>query len=145
MPIFEYYCEKCEIIFEDTLTLKSEIEEFRESHPCPQCNELAVRDKVTTLNFKFAAPPGPTAGTGVHGQSGVHDLDYPRLDKAVGRSADLKWANFSRQKAARDQIRRQAGTNSLSVDRSGQATPTDPALMKIREKSMTLFKKSQKS
>jgi hypothetical protein len=144
LPIFEYSCEKCEILFESLLTQRAEIEEYREWHPCIKCGERAEREKMSITNFSFKAPAGPTAGSGVHGQSGVHDLDYPKLDKAVGRSSAVKWQHYDARKAARDKIRKESGTNALTIGADGKPAPADPNSIKIREKALSALSKAKK-
>lgn len=140
MPIYEYACQACMILFEETLTLRAEIEEFREEHPCPQCGTKAAREKVAAVNFSFVAPAGQTAGTGVHGQSGVHDLDYPKLDKAVGRSASKKWEIYDARKNVRDKVRREAGSNSIALSSEGKLVAADKKSLDQREKAFSTFK-----
>lgn len=140
MPIFEFACQACMILFEETLTLRAEIEQFRDSHPCPKCGGNADREKVAVVNFSFVAPAGQTAGTGVHGQSGVHDLDYPKLDKAVGRSSSKKWEVYDARKNARDKIRKEAGSNSIALSSEGRPIAANKESLDRREKALSTFK-----
>jgi len=144
MPTFEYSCSKCEILFEELLLKISEIEEYKDWHPCPQCGDPADREKVSLTNFSFKAPGGPTQGSGVHGQSGVHDLDYPKLDKAVGRSSSVRWTNFDKKKKERDRIRKEAGTNALSVGPDGRPKPMSSDVAQKREKVLSNLSKIKK-
>lgn len=144
MPTYEFACSICEIIFEELLLSTDEIKNYRDSHPCPSCGEAAVRSPVVAVNFAFKAPGGQTQGLGVHGQSGVHDLDYPALDKAVGRSSAVKWQKYDERKTERDKIRKKLGTNSISVSSDGEIRPADGALMNLREKAITTFKTVKK-
>ena len=132
------------IEFEELLTQSDEVKQYSESYPCPECGEMAPRIKVSAVSFAFKAPAGQTAGSGVHGQSGVHDLDYPTVDKAVGRSASKRWGAFNARKAERDRIRKESGTNSVTrVGDTVAPLPSNAAT--IREKAMTTFNKAKKS
>lgn len=77
---------------------------------------------MSSTNFAFKAPPGRTAGSGVHGQSGSHDLDYPILDKAIGRSAEEKWKKQARKTAAREALRKATGKTAESEAREALAS-----------------------
>lgn len=77
------------------------------------------------------------------GNSGVHDLDYPVLDKAVGRSANRKWKEYDARKKARDEARRRFGTNAISVGPDGEASPASPGVLDVREKGLQLLKKAK--
>ena len=141
MPTFEYSCQACEILFEELLIQSDEIEKYREWHPCPQCGERSQREAVSMINFAFKAPAGQTQGSGVHGQSGVHDLDYPKIDKAVGRSAAVKWQQYNQRKADRDKVRKEAGTNAIAMTPEGKPVAADSATSQLREKALKTFSK----
>lgn len=144
MPTFEYFCEDCEVEFEELLLKKDEVQEYFDHHPCPNCKGRAERIRVAAFSFKFAGGVNKGAGTGVHGNSGVHDLDYPVIDKAVGRSAETKWEAYNERKEARDKVRREAGTNAIS--QSGDSiAPADRGTIETREKALKLFNKGDKS
>lgn len=144
MPTFEYECSTCQIEFEELLTQSDEVKQFSEEHPCPECHQMATRIKVSAVSFAFKAPAGQTAGSGVHGQSGVHDLDYPSVDKAVGRSAGKRWNSFNERKAKRDKVRKEAGTNA--VTRVGDTVaPLDSGAASVRERAMNTFNTVKKS
>ena len=141
MPTFEYSCDACEILFEELLLQQDEIAKYREWHPCPQCGGRAAREAVSLISFNFKAPAGQTQGSGVHGQSGVHDLDYPKLDKAIGRSANVKWQQYHARKAERDKVRKEAGTNQITVTPDGKPLAADATTTKLREQAMKTFSK----
>lgn len=145
MPVLEYTCQKCEILFEEVLLQTGDIKKYEEWYPCPQCGGRAEREKVSLTNFNFKAPRGQTQGSGVHGQSGVHDLDYPRLDKAIGRSANVKWSQYNDRKAARDKVRKESGNNQVSVTPDGKVLPSDVGTKVIREKAMGTFSKVKRA
>jgi putative FmdB family regulatory protein len=87
MPIFKYTCKNCNLSF-DKLLPKIGGEPQTE---CINCGKMADK-QVSVSNFEFS---------GKTGNSGVHDLDYPGIDKAVGRSAEKRWtAMKDRQKVA---------------------------------------------
>lgn len=138
MPIFEYFCDDCEIEFEELLLKKAEVEEFVDHYPCPQCHGRAERVKVAEFAFKFAG--GVRGESGVHGNSGVHDLDYPSLDKTVGRSSEAKWNNINKRQAARSKARKELGTNSISTVGDKVEAVSEKTLNE-RERGLKLYKK----
>lgn len=140
MPIFGYTCKSCEVEFEECLIQSEDVGKYSKWHPCPQCRGRAARMKVSAVNFSFTAPAGRTQGSGVHGQSGVHDLDYPSVDKAVGRSSTKKWEYYNARKSARDKARRELGVNAIKqVD--DVVIPLDKQSSKIRDQGLgTLLK-----
>jgi hypothetical protein len=145
MPTFEYYCEKCKALFEEILILPDDIKQYSQKHPCGKCHELASRVPISlTSPPVFKAPAGQTQGSGVHGQSGSHDLDYPTLDKAIGRSSEKKWAEYAKRKSARDQIRKESGTNAISTA-GGRTAPVDPAVLKLRETGLNTLSKGKRT
>ncbi len=143
MPTFEFRCEKCPCAFEELLLTKAETERHADSHPCPVCGKASARQRVTQFSFGFKAPPGRTQGTGVHGNSGVHDLDYPTLDKAVGRSAEKKWGDVRDRKKERDKIRKDSGSAALAIGKDGSVAPLDSKTAAMREKAVSAFSKSR--
>lgn len=134
--IYEYYCDACECEFEELFTSSEESKTYFEWHPCPTCKDRAERIKISMVSFKFGGTPG---------NSGSHDLDYPVLDKAVGRSAETRWTGYNERKAKRDKIRKDAGTNSVSVTSSGDVIPTDSGKLGLREKAYKLLRKAKDS
>lgn len=140
MPTFEYFCDKCDVFFEELLLQRSEVEKHRESHPCPSCSSLSKRSPVVSVSFAFKGPSGQTQGSGVHGQSGIHDLDYPSIDKAVGRSSAKKWNVYNDRKAERDSARRDFNTNSISTNSNNESFPVNEQNMKLRESANKTLK-----
>jgi putative FmdB family regulatory protein len=138
MPSFEYFCKDCKKIFEELLLQPGDAKKYEKQHPC-KCGRIAER-VLSKSNFAFKAPSGPTQGSGVHGQSGVHDLDYPALDKAVGRSADTKWGVYHERKAVRDKARAKFGTNAVKQVRD-KITPLTKDQLAARESGMKMHLK----
>lgn len=138
MPVFEYACQACEVEFEEVLTLQDDIKQYTTWHPCPSCGGQAPRLGISLTNFNFKG--GVRGESGVHGQSGSHDLDYPTLDKAVGRSAEKKWDRIRNEKAVREKIRKETGSAALSVE-SGSLAPANPENLKVRQMALRTFKK----
>ena len=142
MPIFIYECRTCEVEFEEFIVHQEDTKKYSEHHPCPECKRRAKRIKVNSVSFSFKAPNGQTQGSGVHGQSGVHDLDYPSLDKAIGRSSTKKWEYYYDRKKARDKARRELGTNAVKqVD--GVVTALDSQTADFREKGLKTLRKAK--
>jgi len=137
LPIIEYQCNDCRIVFEELLLSSDDIKQYSEKHPCKKCGKLVPRIPSAT-NFKFnnmgESGPIPRRSTGSH--------DNPSLDIAVGRSANRKWEAYDADRVERAKIRRQAGTHALSIDPStGKPVPADNNTMQIREKALTTFKR----
>lgn len=141
MPSYEYFCSKCNVQFEELLLLPEEAKKYMHQHPCRKCKKPADRI-MSKSSFTFKAPPGLTQGTGVHGQSGVHDLDYPTLDKAVGRSSNKKWEMYNSKQQERDTVRKKYGTHAISTV-SDKVTPLNNHQLNVREKALKLFKKAK--
>ena len=142
IPSDEYYCEACEAIFEELRLSRDEVRAHAKSHPCKFCGQESGRvPSASNFTFKGVAEGDPTRA----GNSGVHDLDYPTLDKAVGRSANRKWKEYGARKAARDEARRRFGTNAISVGADGSPAPVDPKVLDARDKGLRLLKKAKES
>lgn len=140
MPTYEYYCEACEAIFEELHLSREDRDRYSKGYPCKSCGRQAVRvPSASNFTFKGVSEGDPTR----RGNSGVHDLDYPSLDKAVGRSANRKWKEYRARKAANDSVRREAGATALSVGPDGKVVPTDAGTLEAREKGLRLFKRAR--
>ena len=141
MPSYEYRCEPCGVVFEELLLKREEVKAYSKEHPCPQCSEPAGRVlSRTNFQFKGTSEGDPTR----RGNSGSHDLDYPSGDKAVGRSANRKWKEYDEKFAARAAIRRELGTNAVSVAPDGTVTATDKSTLKAREAGISTWQKALK-
>lgn len=141
MPTFEYKCDQCEIEFEELLIQTDDVKKYFKWHPCPGCGGKSTRLSISVTNFKFAG--GVRGESGVHGNSGVHDLDYPTLDKAVGRSSEKKWTRINSDRIERQKIRKESGTNNLSkID--GKVAPASSEVLNLREAAITKFEQVKK-
>lgn len=140
LPTFEYACDKCEVFFEELHVSRADVEKYSKEHPCPACGNPSQRIP-SAANFTFSGPAGsdPTSG---RTSSGSHDLDYPSLDKAIGRSANRKWRAYEPKKAARDQLRRETGSVAIMETREGPK-PMDASSLAAREKGLSMFKKAR--
>lgn len=127
------------MLFEELLN-STESKEYFSAHPCPECGESAPRVmSAANFNFKGVAEGDPTR----KGNSGVHDLDYPTLDKAIGRSANRKWKEYHKEKAARDNARKALGTNTIT-ERDGHAAPVESGVMGLRRQGIKTLRKAIK-
>lgn len=143
MPSYEYFCQACDATFDDLLISTEEIKLYSKEHPCPSCGAICPKiPSVTNFTFKGPAGSDPTSG---RSSSGSHDLDYPSLDKAVGRSANRKWKSFSEKKKARDQVRRETGSIAITESKDGTMTPTNQNILSARETGLKTFKKARNS
>ncbi len=140
MPVYEYHCLKCKMIFEELILFKSDISKYSKEHGCGKCGSICKRvPSASNFQFKGLSEGDPTN----QGNSGIHDLDYPSLDKAIGRSANRKWKAYSKKKEEHDRVRRESGSIEISVDSSGNVFPTDTETLKIRKKALSIFKKAK--
>lgn len=102
MPRFEFECPYCNVRFERSLKMGD-----HPSHPCPKCECDAPR-VWNGFAFGFGETPGAATGN-----TGVHDKDYPTADKAVGRSAEARWGEYTARAKVKEQAREQGGTHAL--------------------------------
>lgn len=123
MPTYEYKCEPCEVAFEELLLRQDDVKQYSDHHPCPNCGQDAQRNYVTAFGFAFK---GEVRGkSGVHGNSGVHDLDYPTLDKAVARSSEKRWEIQRERVAEIEKVRNDSGNRAVTLDETGSFRPMD--------------------
>lgn len=102
MPQYTFECQTCEVRFERTLKMDNHL-----SHECPSCKEPAPR-VLDNFAFQFGKAEGAAPGN-----TGVHDQDYPTADKAVGRSAEARWAHINDRDKVKAEARKQGGTHAL--------------------------------
>lgn len=104
MPKYVFECQECNVRFERTLKMGDHT-----THACPSCKEGAPRVlDGEGFSFGFAKPENSTPAN-----SGVHTDDYPTADRAVGRSADERWALVKEREKVKAEARRQGGTHAL--------------------------------
>jgi len=62
MPLYEYYCEKCQHAFDDVLPISKRNEPTKQ--PCPECGAEEVRKGVseTTMGVDMTATPDKKTG-----------------------------------------------------------------------------------
>ena len=101
MPKYEFECGACQLRFERNLKVGD-----HPTHSCPSCSDPADR-MVSNFAFSFAQGGEDTAN------SGVHDHDYPTADKAVGRSAEARWAHIKAREKVKAEARKQGETHAL--------------------------------
>lgn len=101
MPKFNFECSDCKLEFERNLKTVAQ------SHECPNCQKTAP---LVVSSFGFGFKQDLTKSPG---NSGVHDLDYPTADKAVGRSAEVRWGVHAAREKVKAEARKQGGTRSL--------------------------------
>jgi putative FmdB family regulatory protein len=141
MPIFEYICEECPVEFEELLLNKDDVDKYQDAHPCPSCGKPAPK-AVSAFSFGFKG--GVRGLSGVHGNSGVHDLDYPTLDKAVARSSEKRWKHHNERQAEINRVRKEAGAYAVTTDTAGNVRPTDNKTLEVRSKAIDTMKKVMK-
>lgn len=110
MPKYIFECQ-CGLRFDRTLKMG-----LHPTHGCPSCREEAPRI-FSGVDFGFAFAANANA---VSPNTGVHDLDHPSADKAVGRSADNRWQTYHNRASIKDKVRKVAGVQQLArVDGDG--------------------------
>lgn len=142
MPTFEYACDGCRVFFEELHISQEDVRKYAKEHPCPACGNSSQRIP-SAANFTFSGPSGsdPTSG---RSSSGSHDLDYPSLDKAIGRSANRKWKAYEPKKQARDQVRRETGSVAIMETKDGPRA-ADQATLSVREAGLSMFREARKT
>lgn len=101
MPKYEFECPECTLRFERNLKVGAHT-----THTCPSCKDPAPV-RLTGFGFSF------TTNEGAQANSGVHDHDYPTADKAVGRSAAIRWEHIQARNKVKQAARAQGGTPAL--------------------------------
>ena len=101
MPVFRYECKKCGVTFNKLVASATN----SQATGCTACGAIANKI-VTASNFAFHSDRP-------QGETGVHDIDYPVIDKAVGRSAETRWTDFKDRRDFEDGARKQYGTEYL--------------------------------
>lgn len=106
MPRYAFECPACVLRFERNLRVEN-----HPDYPCPSCRKPAPL-VLSEFGFSFGQ------GSAAQANSGVHDLDYPSADKAVGRSAGKRWAHIEAREAVKKEAREQGQTHAL-IRRTG--------------------------
>jgi len=102
MPTYSFKCNKCYLKFDRSLKIS-------ESHslPCPDCGSSVAKLPAKGVGMKMGAV-----------------TSIPKdIDLAVGRDADKKWMEYEDKKSVKDKIRKDSGSERLSVDPDGNYVP----------------------
>jgi putative FmdB family regulatory protein len=103
VPKYVFECQTCVVRFERSLKMDNHT-----THECPSCHDPAPR-VLDGQGFAFQFEQGEASP----GNSGVHANDYPTADKAVGRSADERWALLRERDKVKAEARKQGQTHAL--------------------------------
>jgi putative FmdB family regulatory protein len=103
VPKYVFECQTCDTRFERILKMANHT-----THDCPGCHDAAPR-VLDGQGFAFQFE----ASKGAPGNSGVHADDYPTADKAVGKSADERWALLRERDKVKEEARKLGGTHAL--------------------------------
>lgn len=106
MPIYEYFCEKCNVVREHACA----IEKRPDSLPCPKCGEQ-VRQAIVT------APAVATSG-----------MSQAPIDVVIGRDAEARWADIHRRQEMRDKVRQESGKEAVQMTGRNEFKPVDKTL-----------------
>jgi len=101
MPVYKFACGECDLEFDRLISR----EESKGPISCINCGSDAKKI-IGNVNFNFSS-------TRKQGETGVHDIDYPVIDKAVGRSSEKRWGNFEERRSAEDSARSNLDTAYL--------------------------------
>jgi putative FmdB family regulatory protein len=93
MPVYKYLCKSCGLEFDKLVS----VSDAKKESDCISCSGKANK-MITSANFNFKSKQE-------QGSTGIHDIDYPNVDKAVGRSAETKWIDFRDRREVADQAR----------------------------------------
>ena len=107
-------------------------------HKCPECGKGALRIFAgTNLGVKFEQGASPV------NNSGVHDLDYPTADKAVGRESEVRWEGYVERDKIKRKVRKEAGESALVRKDVGEGGIESRGMGKGEKKAReTFFRKS---
>lgn len=135
MPTFEYKCIECNLEFEELHITREDTKKHEQEYDCPSCGSIAVRiASLTNFNFKVKTP----------GNSGVHDIDFPSADKAVGRSADKKWEKIHKEQDERNKVRKKYKTDAIRKV-GNDYVPMSKNQLNVREQAIKKVKEVKES
>jgi len=92
MPLYEFKCSKCRLIFEQSASMKQAPSELN----CPSCNSVSVRH-YASMNFSFKG-----------GKPTTFDIDY-----IVGREAEKGWKAMESRLDDKNKLRKQSNENFI--------------------------------
>ena len=125
--------------FERTLKLGTHV-----THPCPHCEEESPQ---VIEGFAFGFAEGSTIAN-----SGVHKLDYPTADQAVGRDADKSWEVITARDVVKTEARKTGGTEALiryhsrdHIDYEPMSDPGRKAHYKLASKAVAAMKRAREA
>lgn len=95
MPIYDFKCTNCGLIFEKFVRKKIS------SYECLSCGSDAGRDEVSAVGFVFGNGKTP-------GNTGVDSLDSS-FDKFVGRDAEQRWESIKDRQTNKRKVQRDHG------------------------------------
>jgi putative FmdB family regulatory protein len=137
MPVFKYECSACGLVFDKlTPTLGGESEVS-----CLSCQGPAPK-VITGSNFNF--------GSKATGPTGVHDVDYPNIDKAVGRSSEDRWTVYNTRKdfvkdTRKDFNQTQLGKIPIGNSINADYYPVSDQKLQTRKEVVNEYKEIEKS
>lgn len=115
MPVYEFCCPECNIIFE---RLKK-MSESDDPHPCPEC-QVPAGKIPSVANHKFSHPASQTRGMAPPSTGTSDDFNY---DKVIGRDAEKKHKVIQdRQAHKRSIIRDNPGATGHDLSRTHDGT-----------------------
>jgi putative FmdB family regulatory protein len=122
MPIHEYKCEPCDVVFEQFFKTRSEV---TDQYPCCFCGAPATK-VISAANFTWGTPTMTRDGN-----SGVYAVDF-NLDQVVGRDAKKRKLHVEQREKAKREARRQSPSGVLTRDRNGEYTGTPQKIVSAR-------------
>jgi putative FmdB family regulatory protein len=92
MPTYEYFCEKCLYLFEESF------KKYEDTiSPCPKCDSAAERKPSAPSIFK--------SGT-----------SRESVDIQIGRESERRWSDIKSRQEKKENIRKESGQQALQVE-----------------------------
>lgn len=126
MPLFEYSCEDCGVMFSRILG------EMESHHDCPECYNPA--ELVLSEDISFSFDNELTHAGPVPQNTGVSSLDND-VDRVVGKDAEERWKVYDQRDALKRSILRSnpgKHSNDLSMLPDGRYRVMDPGEKKTK-------------
>ena len=115
MPLIEYICPECNMAWNKRVPILSNDQNFQK---CKRCGAEVPRQGLpSSVAIQRSGTSSATT------------------DHIVGKDAATKWDAFHAKKEARDQVRKDLGTQALSQTPDGSYTALSPEQLKKRKEA----------
>ncbi len=113
MPIYEYYCGKCSLLFE----VSKPIIKYDSEEKCRMCGQTSKRMISSEV------------GISVKGES-----SHKTVDQVVGEDAAKRWQQYHDRKSEKDKIRAKSGSGALVKKPDGSYAAAPKEIVEHRNK-----------